>query len=168
MGSGKTTIGNKLAEKLGFQFIDVDHFIENRQRKTISEIFSEKGEEMFREIEHKALAEISLFENVVISTGGGAPCFHNNMDLMNESGFTIYLKTSPEELTKRLRIAKNKRPLLRNKTQEEMCTFISENIEKRNHFYNQARLIFDAEKMLTQTDVDNIVNNLILHLPQNK
>jgi len=168
MGSGKTTIGAKLAKKLGFEFIDVDHFIENRQRKTISKIFSEKGEDAFRLVEHNALKEIALFENVVISTGGGAPCFYDNMELMNKSGFTVYLKTSPEELTKRLSIAKSQRPLLKDKTTEEMQTFIAENLEKRNYYYNQARLIFDAEQMLTETDVDNIVKNLILYLPQNK
>ena len=168
MGSGKTTIGAKLAKKLGFEFIDIDHFIENRQRKTISEIFSEKGEDAFRLIEHNALEEISLFENVVISTGGGAPCFYNNMELMNKSGFTVYLKTSPEELTKRLSNAKNERPLLKGKTTEEMQVFIAENLEKRNHYYNQARLIFDAEQMLAKTDVDSIVENLIIYLTQNK
>ena len=165
MGSGKTTIGRKLAKKLKFQFIDVDHFIENRQRKTINEIFSEKGEDAFRLMEHNALEEISLFENVVISTGGGSPCFHNNMELMNESGFTIYLKTSPGELTKRLIKTKSKRPLLKEKTPEQMQAFIAENLEKRNHYYNQAQLIFDAEQMLTKSDVNNIVDNLILHLP---
>jgi len=168
MGSGKTTIGRELAKKLDFQFIDVDHFIENRQRKTINKIFSEKGEDAFRLIEHKALEEISLFENVVVSTGGGAPCFYNNMELMNNNGYTIYLKTSPEELTKRLSITKNERPLLKEKTPEEMQAFIAENIEKRNDYYNQARLIFDAEQMLAKPDIKNTVDNLILCLTLNK
>ena len=168
MGSGKTTIGRSLAKKLNFQFVDIDHFIENRQRKTISEIFSEKGEEAFRLIEHKAIEEISLFENVIISTGGGTPCFYNNMELMNKNGFTIYLRTSPEELIKRLSMAKIKRPLLKGKTPEQIQTFIAENLEKRNHYYNQARLVFDAEQTLTKPDINNIVDNLISHLPQNK
>ena len=168
MGSGKTSIGKGLADKLGFQFIDTDHFIENRQRKTINEIFSQKGEDTFRFMEHKALEEISLFENVVISTGGGSPCFYSNMELMNKSGFTIYLKTSPEELTKRLNLTKNKRPLIKEKTSEEMQAFIAENIEKRNHYYDQAQLIFDAEQALAIPSINNIVDNLILHLPQNK
>ena len=168
MGSGKTTIGGKLAKKLNFQFIDVDHFIENRQRKTINEIFSEKGEDAFRLMEHNALEEISLFENIVISTGGGAPCFYNNMELMNKSGFTIYLKTSPKELTKRLSKNKNDRPLLREKTPEEMQAFITENLEKRNYYYNQAQLIFDAEQMLAKPNINNIVDNLTLYLTQNK
>ena len=168
MDSGKTTIGRELAKKLKFQFIDVDHFIENRQRKTINEIFSEKGEDAFRLMEHKALEEISLFENIVISTGGGAPCFYNNMELMNNNGLTIYLKTSPEELTKRLAVTKNERPLLKEKTSEEMQAFIAENLEKRNDYYNQARLIFDVEQVLTKPNVNNTVDNLILCLTQNK
>jgi len=161
MGSGKTTIGKKLAKKLGFQFVDVDCFIESRQRKTINEIFSEKGEDAFRLMEHNALEEISLFENVIISTGGGAPCFHNNIELMNKNGFTIYLKTSPEELAKRLNKNKNKRPLLRDKTPEEMLAFIAENLEKRDYYYNQAQLIFDTRQM----SANSIVDALILHLP---
>ena len=168
MGSGKTTIGRKLAKKLDFQFIDVDHFIENRQRKTINEIFSEKGEDAFRVMEHKALEEISLFENVIVSTGGGTPCFYNNMELMNKSGFTVYLKASPEELTKRLNVTKNKRPLLKEKTPEEMQVFIAENLKKRDYYYNQAQLIFDTEQLLAKPGINSIVDNLILHLFQNK
>ena len=166
MGSGKTTVGRRLAKKLNFQFVDIDHFIENRQRKTIDEIFSEKGEDTFRLMEHKALREISLFENVIISTGGGAPCFYNNMEIMNKSGFTIYLKTSPEELTKRLRKTKGQRPLLKGKTPEQMQTFITGNLEKRNRYYNQARLVFDAEQMLAKSDVNSIVDGLISYLSQ--
>ena len=168
MGSGKTTVGRSLAKKLDFQFIDMDDFIENRQRKTINEIFTEKGETDFRLLENKALEEISAFENVVISTGGGAPCFHNNLEIMNKTGFTVYLKVSPKELANRLNIYKNNRPLLKNKAPHEMIAFISENLEKREPYYNQAELVFDAEQMLTNTDVNNIVDNLMLYLPQDK
>ena len=168
MGSGKTTVGKSLAKKLGFRFIDMDDFIENHQGKTINEIFSEKGEGAFRLLENKTLQEISTLENVVISTGGGAPCFYDNMEMMNKTGFTVYLKVSPEELAKRLSICKESRPLLKDKTPHEMVAFISGNIEKRESYYNQAKLIFDAEQMLISTDVNNIVNNLMLYLPQNK
>ena len=163
MGSGKTTAGRSLAEKLNFQFIDMDIFIENRQRKTVSEIFSQNGEEDFRIIEHKALQELSSFENVVVSTGGGTPCFHNNMDLMNKSGFTVYLEVTPEELMKRLQNGINKRPLLKNKTTEERLYFITENMKKRDLYYTQAKLILDAEG----NNIDHIVDNLISCLPQN-
>ena len=161
MGSGKTTVGNRLAKKLCFQFVDIDHFIENRYRKTINDIFSEKGEDAFREMEHEALKELSLFENVVISTGGGAPCFYNNMELMNKSGFTVYLKTSPDELAKRLKNGKHQRPLLKDKATEEIFSFITENMAKRDFYYTQAKLILDVE----ENDTDHIVDELISYLP---
>jgi len=160
MGSGKTTVGRRLAKKIDFQFIDVDIFIENRYRKTVSEIFFLPNEETFRIIEHKALEELSRFENVVVSTGGGAPCFHNNMELMNKSGLTVYLKVAPEELMKRLKNGQNKRPLLKGKTSEEMLSFIIENISKRNLYYSQADLILNADT----NNIDQILNNLILLL----
>ena len=164
MGCGKTTVGRNLAEKLGCQFIDIDCFIENRYRKTVNEIFFEKGEETFRMLEHKTLKELSAFENVVISTGGGAPCFHNNMELMNQSGFTVYLKVSASELMKRLKKGQNKRPLLKGKKSDEMLSFITENLNKRNPYYTQAALILDAET----EDINNIIDNLILHILQNR
>ncbi len=162
MGSGKTTIGKLLSKKLGLQFVDLDLFIENRYRKSVTQLFAEKGESVFREIEHKTLVEISEFENIVVSTGGGTPCFYDNMSLMNQSGITIYLKVSENELSKRLAIIKQNRPLVKNKNKEELRSFINENLSKRESFYNQASLIFDAEQLLTHTDVDNIVTNLIL------
>jgi len=164
MGSGKTTIGKCLAKSLNIQFIDLDVFIENRHHKSISEIFAQKGEAEFREMERKTLHEIAQFENVVISTGGGTPCFFDNMSLMNELGTTIYLKTSIDELTKRLNIAKEKRPLLQGKNQEELKAFISSNLEKREPFYNQATYILDTEQLKDQKNIDTIVNHLIQYL----
>ncbi len=147
MGAGKTTVGRLLAEKLQLSFIDLDIFIEKRYNKTVREIFIEKGEEKFREIETKALQEISDFEDVVISTGGGAPCFNDNILKMNQSGITIYLKVSPVELTKRLDSCKHSRPIIKDKSTEELECFIVENLEKRDFFYNQAKIIFDAEEI---------------------
>jgi shikimate kinase len=167
MGSGKTTIGKSLAGRLDFHFIDIDHFIENRHRKTITEIFSDQGEETFRLWENKALKEVSAFENVVVSTGGGTPCFHDNMEIMNQTGFTVYLKVSIEELAKRLDVCKNNRPLLQDKTPQELAAFISENLEKRTPYYHQAQLVFDAEQMLT-ADAGSIVDKLVLYFSQNK
>ncbi len=164
MGSGKTTIGKRLARKLELQFVDTDRFMEYRYRKTIGEIFSEKGETAFRLMEHNVLQEVSEYENVVISTGGGAPCFHNNIDLMNQTGFTVYLKVSVGELMKRLETGRNVRPLLKNKTKEELRIFIAENIEKRSEFYNQAQLIFNADQTIGKINIENMVDNLILFI----
>ena len=97
MGSGKTTVGRQLARSLSLQFIDLDAFIEGKYRKTISQLFEERGEDDFRKLERQALLEVAEFENVVISTGGGTPCFFDNMALMNRSGTTVYLQAEPEK-----------------------------------------------------------------------
>jgi shikimate kinase len=164
MGSGKTTIGKKLTKKLNLQFIDLDAFIENRYRKSVEEIFAEKGEAVFREMEQKALHEVAQFENVVISTGGGTPCFFDNMTFMNKIGTTIYLKVSIDELARRLNGSKEKRPLIKGKNQENLKTFIANNLEKREVFYNQASYTFEVEQLETQKDLDSIVEHLTTQL----
>jgi shikimate kinase len=164
MGSGKTAVGKYLAKEMGLQFIDLDAFIENRYHKTVGEIFAEKGETEFREIERKMLREVAHFEDVVISTGGGTPCFFDNMSVMNQSGVTIYLKSGVNELMRRLSVGKEKRPLIKNKSEEELKTFITANIEKREPFYNQATYIYDTEQLLTEKDIRSVVNHLIAYL----
>ncbi len=161
MGSGKTTIGKSLSKALNLQFVDLDLFIENRHRKTVGQLFAEKGETEFREIERRALEEVAGFENIIISTGGGAPCFFDNIDLMNRLGTTIYLKVSESELANRLIHMKHNRPLIKDKNQEELEIFISETLQKREIFYNQAKVVFDAEQLLDENDVDNTVANLV-------
>ena len=168
MGSGKTTIGKLLAKKLNLLFIDLDLFIENRYRKSVGEIFREKGEDGFREIEQKALHEVSQFEDLIISTGGGTPCFFNNMNVMNKAGISIYLKVGVEELAKRLSCGKEKRPLIKDKKPEELKEFISINLEKRKAFYNQATYIYNAEQLKTKEDVSSIVEHLISYLSKEK
>lgn len=164
MGSGKTTLGKCLAKKLGLSFIDTDFFIGNRFRKSIDQIFKECGEEGFREMEHKVLQEIVAFENTVVSTGGGTPCFFNNMDLMKEYGTTIYLKVDAEELATRLKNRKSSRPLLKDKSNTELQEFIEGNIEKRETYYNEADFIVPADKLFTKKDIDSGVDELIYHL----
>ena len=161
MGSGKTTIGKNLSKTMGLQFIDLDLFIESRHRKTVGELFAEKGETTFREIERRTLEEIAGFENIIISTGGGAPCFFDNMELMNRLGTTVYLKVSETELADRLVHMKQNRPLIKDKNQEELRIFISESLQKREDFYNQAKLVFDTEQLLNKKDVDNTVADLV-------
>ena len=147
MGAGKTTVGKALAEDLGLTFYDLDWYIENRMRKTIKQIFDESGEEGFRKIEHNMLHEVAEFENVIISCGGGTPCFFDNMDYMNQQGETLYLKASPEVLYGHLRMGKSVRPLLLNKTPEEVKVFIQEQLQKREPFYNKAKHILDVSLM---------------------
>jgi len=161
MGTGKTTVGKLLAKKLCQTFIDVDEFIENRYHKSIASIFEEKGEDGFREIERRALHEIISFENVVVSTGGGLPCFFDNMDLLNQTGVTIYLKASVNELIDRLSVDMQKRPLIKGKSKEELHDFIETNLKERELFYNQARLIFNVRHCSTKKEIEQWVELII-------
>lgn len=153
MGAGKTTVGKDLAERMKLSFIDLDCYIEARYHKTVGQIFAEKGEEAFRDIERRMLHEVSMFEDVLISTGGGAPCFFDNMEFMNKNGTTVYLKVSVEELAKRLETCRTTRPVLKDRTGNELIAFIAESLDKRAPFYTKASIVFDADVMLTETDV---------------
>ena len=144
MGAGKTTVGKALSKELGIIFYDLDWYIESRMRKSVSQIFAERGEEGFRQIEYNMLHEVAEFENVIISCGGGTPCFFDNMDYLNQQGQVVYLKADPEVLYKHLLMAKVERPLLKNKTPEELITFIREQLEKREPFYSKARYTLDV------------------------
>lgn len=147
MGAGKTTVGKALAKELGIMFYDLDWYIETRMHKTVKQIFDESGEDGFRQIEHNMLHEVAEFENIVLSCGGGTPCFFDNMDYMNQLGETIYLKASPETLYAHLKMGKGVRPLLLNKTPEEVQVFIREQLQKRETFYEKAKHIFDVNVM---------------------
>ncbi len=139
MGSGKSHLGRKFSKYLGVQFVDMDHYIEERNYKTIPRIFAEEGEAEFRKKERKALEELSEFTDIVIATGGGAPCFFDNIDLMNNSGKTIYLNIDPKILAFRLMKSKTERPLIKGKSKDELIAFIDESLKKRNEFYSQAK-----------------------------
>jgi shikimate kinase len=115
MGSGKSTVGKGLAKKLNLQFIDLDNYIEERNFKTIPEIFASVGEVGFRKIEQHALKEIAEFENVVVATGGGAPCFFDNMELIKRTGVSVYLNGTPRILAERLLNSKTERPLMKSR-----------------------------------------------------
>jgi shikimate kinase len=153
MGSGKSTAGKKLAAKLGFGFFDLDKFIESECGQTIPEIFAGKGENEFRALEHNALKKLITKENIVVACGGGTPCYYGNMELMNNNGITIYLKMSVDALTSRLLKAKDKRPLLENKTEEEVRSYIAEHLEKREDTYHQAQYTVKGKNL----DVDELV-----------
>jgi shikimate kinase len=147
MGAGKTTVGKALAKELGIPFYDLDWYIQTRRRKTVKEIFDEQGEEGFRRIEHNMLHEVAEFENVVISCGGGTPCFFDNMDYMNRQAETVYLKADPDVLFMHLQMGKGVRPLLLNKTPEEVKTFIREQLQQREAYYSKAKHILDVSVM---------------------
>ena len=144
MGAGKTTVGKALSRELGIPFYDLAWYIESRMRKTVPQIFAQKGEEGFRIIEHNMLHEVAEFEDVIISCGGGTPCFFDNMEYLNSQGETIYLKATPEVLHKHLRMGKTIRPLLLDKSPEEMLLFIREQLQHREPFYLKARHTLDV------------------------
>ncbi|HHU41237.1 MAG TPA: shikimate kinase [Fermentimonas caenicola] len=160
MGSGKTTVGKKLASLLKLSFIDLDAYIEGKHRKKISEIFAEKGEDEFRKIERRALIDVSQIENAIISTGGGAPCFFDNMSLMNESGVTVYIEADPEELAARLMASKTVRPLIAGKSKDELIPFITKHLADRERYYRNAKIIYHTERMISKEDVYLTVNGI--------
>ncbi|MDR2914039.1 MAG: shikimate kinase [Tannerella sp.] len=159
MGAGKTTLGKSLACRMNLSYVDTDHFIENRYRKEVSDIFASEGEERFRDIEHRILLEVSEFENVVVSTGGGLPCFSDNMAIMNETGITVYLDVSVEELAARLEMSKNVRPVLKNRSGSDLIDFIRKNLDMRRPFYEQAKVRFNVEQMYTD-DIETLTEKL--------
>lgn len=153
MGAGKSTMGKALAKTMDLTFIDLDDFIVNRQHKTVSEIFEEVGEDGFRQIERKALIEVAAYENVVISLGGGTPCFFDNMDVVNKAGKSVYLRPSEEVLLQRLIKGKNKRPLLAQKSDDEILQVIREQLAWREPYYLRASLVFEASHLENKEDI---------------
>jgi len=141
MGSGKSFIGKRLAKKLDMDFIDLDHYIEQMEGLTISQLFENKSEKGFRQIEKKYLQSLSPKENTIIACGGGTPCFYNNMKWMNENGLTIYLKSSNRLLFHRLKQGKSKRPLLKNLSDNGLKEFIKMKMEERASQYEEAEIV---------------------------
>lgn len=144
MGAGKTTVGKALAKELRMPFYDLDWYIESRMHKTVKAIFDERGEAGFRKIEHNMLHEVAEFEDIIISCGGGTPCFFDNIDYMNRQGETVYLKAMPEVLYGHLKMGKTIRPLLLNKTADEVQVFIREQLAQREPYYSKAKHVLDV------------------------
>jgi shikimate kinase len=147
MGCGKTSWGKKLAAGLGYNFIDLDHVLEAQVGSTIAEYFASHGEEAFRKLESEVLKQTDYPENVIVSTGGGLPCFFDNMDWMNQHGQTLYIQLSPKGLASRLENAKTPRPVLQGKKGEELVAFIEHKLAEREGFYLQAKHYVDGIDM---------------------
>jgi shikimate kinase len=144
MGSGKSTAGKKLASSMGWNFIDLDRKIEERAGKTIPQIFSQDGEDHFREIESNVLRSMKSLADTVISTGGGTPCHGNNLDFMLETGLTVYLKMTPVQLASRLLGSTGERPLIKNIPDDQLLSFIEKKLEVREKWYNRANIIIEG------------------------
>ena len=147
MGVGKTTIGKKLAKRLGLRFIDLDDYITSNEYASIAQVIENIGEDYFRNIERHYLLEVTQMEDVLISTGGGTPCFFDHMTLINDSGVSVYLKMDKKSLTNRLKNGMDNRPLLKGKKPEELEGFIEDHLKERKPFYEQAHIAFDALNM---------------------
>jgi len=148
MTSGKSLIGSELAKILDMNFIDLDEYIEEKEGDSIKEIFSKKGNIFFRKIENTFLEEIlGLKDNLVLSLGGGTPCFANNLELIQrtDEAKSIYLNVSVKELSKRLIVDRENRPLVAHiKTEEDMLEFVGKHLFERLSFYNQANYMVEA------------------------
>jgi len=160
MASGKSTVGKKLAGKLNLPFIDLDNYIETKNNTTIRFIMYEKGMDAFREIEKNSLEEI-IKENsdIILSTGGGTPCYFENMKLMNESGETIYLEVDIPTIVDRLMHSKKDRPLIWGKSKEDLTVYAKDLLNQRQGYYLQAKHTFKG-KNLKVDDLVNFVNSI--------
>lgn len=161
MGAGKTTLGKVLAQKMGLTFYDLDEYIEDRFHRTIPQIFAESGESGFRDLERRMLHEVAEFEDVIISCGGGTPCFFDNMDYMNTCGETVFLNASPEALKAHLLMGKTQRPLIQGKSPEELLDFIKDSLQKRLPYYKKAKHTLSIDVINTNADIAHYVNQII-------
>jgi shikimate kinase len=155
--SGKTTFGRQLAEKLGLGFIDLDEQLEEQEGQTIPEIYTRVGEDAFRRLEWKALKSLVTKDNIVISTGGGAPCHCDNMSLMEQNGDVIYLKVTDETLIHRLKKAAEDRPIVKGKTEKELRQYLTRLRDRCEHHYKRAKYIVDGEEI----NLDDFIGQLI-------
>lgn len=162
MGSGKSTIGKKLAEKLKLPYTDLDLYLESSTGKTISQLFATYGEDVFRKNEHNCLLELlATNPQQVIALGGGTVCYFNSVKLIKEKGVLIYLKTDAATLYDRLLDESKHRPLLENVVGDNLRNFIEKKLEEREKDYKQADLTIDANK-----PVKEVVKEIITRLPQ--
>lgn len=161
MASGKTTFGRALAKALGWEFIDLDFYIEQRFRKSVREIFAAEGEEGFRRKEKAMLREAGEFENVVVSCGGGTPCFFDNMDFMLSRGETVMLDTDTECLVRRLVANNSRRPLMAGKSEDEIRRDVQKGLDSRLPFYSRANIRFSGNQLEDKSQISDSVERFI-------
>lgn len=146
MGVGKSTIAKKLASRLGLSVLDLDQLIEQEAQLSVPELFATTGEVYFRELEHRLLNQtIQTSPGFVLATGGGTPCFYDNINQMNEAGCTIWLQLPPAKILSRISKNLQSRPLLAAVSERERLKFIKKALEDRTPFYSQAHIHFQAE-----------------------
>lgn len=162
MGCGKSTIAKRLSNSTGITVVDLDNSIEERTQLTVKEIFEKKGEIYFRKLERDILIELlKAPETLIIALGGGAPCYSNNHELLvGENNISIYLKGSVDTLMNRLLANRSKRPIVADKTENELKEFIAKHLFERSFYYNQAKYIVSIDnrtKDETAAEIQNIL-----------
>lgn len=156
MGSGKSFAGRHLAEVMEIPCIDMDKQIESEENMTIQEIFEQKGEPYFRKLEKNFLEKLDPKDDLIISTGGGVPCFFDNMEVMNKKGITVYLNRSKEVVMSQLLKGIDKRPLLKGKSEEEIWEYYDQKLQERLPFYEQAQI---HAKDLDYMDISQMIKS---------
>ena len=157
MGSGKTRFGTELSLRTGYLFIDTDELFEEKYRISIADFFDKYNEETFRKIEMEILRETIKYPDAIIATGGGTPCFYDNMAFIRNNGISIYLKMPVPLLVDRLTAVRKKRPLLKDLSLMDMESYICKQIPEREEFYCQADFIVDAE-IITANEIIRIIS----------
>ena len=161
MASGKTTFGRALARRTGMQHIDLDFYIEQRFHSTVRDIFARKGEAEFRRIEGAMLREVGEMDDVIVSCGGGTPCFGDNLDYMNSRGLTVCLQASEGVTADRIIRAGSKRPLMAGKSREEILLTLREHMEVRRRYYDGAQLIISGDRLENKTQIAETVDAFV-------
>ena len=161
MGSGKTLVSKELSILNNFKIFDLDTEISKQNNRSITEIFKEKGEIFFRKTEKEVLEKIlSSEKNIILSLGGGTPCYYNNIDNINEKTISVFLKTNVKTLAQRLSSEKDKRPLIQNISNEDLPEFIAKHLFERNPFYNQAKITINTDNLSAREIAEEILTQI--------
>lgn len=156
MGSGKSTLGPMLAKSLDLDFVDLDDLIEEVEAMKISEIFERKGEQYFRNKEREILATTESYSNTVFATGGGLPCYNQNMKMIQKLGYSIYLELTPLQIFNRIKNSTN-RPLVNRLSTVQLKQFIQDTLSKRVEYYNQAMTVVNAHQPIEKLVIECMI-----------
>ncbi len=157
MGVGKSTVGKKLAKRLGYTFYDLDKAFEEKYKISINDFFGKYDENLFRALEQEQLQETFQQKRLVVATGGGTACYHDSMESINHNGLSIYLKMKPSALSQRLKMAKKKRPLIEGLNEEQLIDFIQRKLREREVYYNKAQWTVQAINLDIKALAEKIV-----------
>ncbi|MBQ9254777.1 MAG: shikimate kinase [Bacteroidales bacterium] len=160
MYCGKTTVGKKISKLLGYPLIDTDKYIEEKLGKSVEDIFKDKGEEFFRQQETLCLYDIKKEEDIVVSTGGGLPCYNDNISLIKSMGKSLYLEMTPSQILSRAEKSHKSRPLMQSMNKEEKLLYIEKTLKEREQYYNQADIRINAFS-LTNFELEITIEELL-------